>query len=219
MSEAVQKISNKFIELPFGYQDQETPELIHRAVTFGRRSTGGDVISASDAANGSDLQYTLEMIGRAITKFGGMKLPVPMTVLLSLDEIDRRELRGAYFEFLSLTAENVNQASEEIKSEKAAVGTARLQFGFERDGVIFTTVEFGKRLTGYDEIKIESEAKSESEENVLKRAFRVSKISTADGAKSIEGAMTLDEMKSLDVADFILLQEAGEEWLNSFRKR
>lgn len=47
----------KTIELPFGYEDKETPDVKHRRVSFGKRPTGADFIKAADNSSGSDLQF------------------------------------------------------------------------------------------------------------------------------------------------------------------
>ena len=197
------------VTLKFGYQDKESPGTAHTAVTFGKRATGGDVLRCADRANGSDTQYQLAMVAAAITHFGTLAMPAPLTVLLSLDEIDREQLLAAYFAFMG--------GADTAAAQEIAPGKARLAFGIERDGVKYDAVEFGKRLTGYDDIEIEAEAGSEAEAVVLKRARRVVKISTADNTKTAAGGLTLAEMNALDYSDFIILKEVGDRWLDSFR--
>lgn len=185
------------VRLRFGYQDKEQPEQFHKHVGFGKRPTGADFMAAAEESN-SDIQFSLALAQTAITEFGQLEMPVPLTVLLSLNQIDREKLLKTYFSFLVDTGSN---------GEILADGKVRLGFGFERSGKRVTNVEFGKLLTGYDEIDIESEAKTGWQAHSMRLAKEI--IAPAD--------LTLAEIEALDVDDFTLLRSAEESWLNSFR--
>ncbi len=197
------------VELQFGYEDKESPEVKHRTVVFSKRPTGADFISAIESTNGEEPDYILAMMTPAISAFGHLPMPVPMTVLLSLNWRDRELLTAAFFEFLG------NTSGGEAKSLDG--GKVQMSFGIERDGVKYTTVAFGAMMTAYDEIAVRKEADSVIERNVLTMGREIVKISSADGIHQIDGGLTLSELKNLDWEDFVSLQSAEESWRNSFR--
>lgn len=194
-----QIIPTRAVELKFGYEDKETPDVIHRRVVFAKRPTGGDFIRSADESGGSDIQFSLELAKSAITEFGGLEMPVPMTVLLSLNQIDREKLIAEYFSFLV--------SSEADEGKIIENGKVELGVGIERSGKKIKNVEFGKLLTGYDEIEIEREARTEWQANGLRLAKQL----------TVPENVTLAEIESLDIDDFTLLRNAEEQWLNSFR--
>jgi hypothetical protein len=187
------------VELKFGYEDREAPETMHRRVRFGRRPTAADFIKSAEECGGSDLQFALALAQSAIIEFGQLPMPVPLTVLLSLNQIDREKLTAAYFLFLGATG---GENGEILDGGKVRLGT-----GFERNNKKIVDVTFGKLLNGYDEIEIERQAEGLWHGNAL----RMTKEITAPQD------LTLAEIQSLDVDDFTLLRNAEEQWLNSFR--
>lgn len=205
MSKVVQqadntKIPTHTVDLKFGYEDKETPELKHRRVRFGRRPTGADFMKAAEESGNSDIQFSVGLMQTAIVEFGEMSLPVPLTVLLSLNQIDRELLTETYFSYLVATGADSGEILED--------GKVRLGFGFERKNKKIFEVQFGRLLTGYDEIEIESEQISFWQANALRISKEI--ISPTD--------LTVAEIEALDVDDFTLLRNAEEAWLNSFRK-
>lgn len=203
----------KTIELEYGYQDKENPELAHRRVEFSHRPTGGDFMKAMEETDGANPEYLFVLMQAAISKFGDLTMPVPMTVLLSLNWIDQEDLQSAFFEFLGDTGS---------KQEAKILETGKVQLGFgikRADGTNFDIVEFGKILNGYDQIQIRKDANSEFERNVLTIGREVSRMASADGSRKTDECPTLDELKSLDWEDFVILQQAVNEWRDSFRKR
>ncbi len=188
------------IFLRFGYQDKENPELFHKHVGFGKRPTGADFIRAAEDGGGSDLQFALGLAQAAITEFGGLQMPCPMTVLLSLNQIDRERLLNAYYNYLVDTRVGEGAMLED--------GRVRLGKVLERADRQITEVVFGKLLTGYDEIEIESAATSFWQGNVLRMTKEITEPND----------LTVAEIESLDVDDFTLLRNAEEQWLNSFRQ-
>lgn len=195
--------------LKFGYTDKEEKSVVHQAVTMSKRPTGKDFLVASDLGGGtSSTRYTMAMVASAITAFGTVKMPVPLTVLLNLNRIDREKLLSEYLLFTVIDA----------KPEQLETGKVQLVFGVERDGVRYDVVEFGHLLTGYDEVAIEESTETVQQETAFKMALEVVRISTSDGIASLEGALTREEIESLDFDDYDALQKAEGVWLNSFRK-
>lgn len=194
-----QIVSTRAVELKFGYEDKETPEVKHRRVVFGKRPTGGDFMRSADNSAGSDIQFALELTQSAITEFGKLEMPVPLTVLLSLNQIDREKLMNEYFSFLDASAADEGKVIENGKVE--------LAFGIERGELKIKNVEFGKLLNGYDEIEIERETKTEWQANGLRLSRQI----------TVPESVTLAEIEALDINDFTLLRNAEEQWLNSFR--
>lgn len=211
-SENKAAVTRRF-QLKFGYQDKENPEVFHREVEISRRPTGADIFNAIENETGdaaANTRINLALIASAISKFGSMAMPVPMTTLLSLNEIDEEKLNEEYLLFLIGTQPETEQ--------KVLEGNrAQLAFGIERDGVKYYVIEFGKLLTGYDRIAIHGETQSEARFNALKIAREVVKISTLDNSSSISGGLTLAEIEAMDGADYLLCREAESQWLNSFR--
>lgn len=204
---------NRKFNLKFGYKDKENPEFFHREVVINRRPKGADILKALENGtdfNGAHEQINLALIASAISKFGDMAMPVPMTVLLSLNEIDEDKLNDEYLLFLLGTQPEEKQ---EVLEDKRA----QLAFGIEREGVKYHVVEFGNLLSGYDRIKIHGETNSEWQFTALKIAREVVKLSTLDGSKSVSGELTIAEIEAMDWADFLVLREAESQWLDSFR--
>ena len=204
MSKAIQPADNTektphSVELRFGYEDKETPDVKHRHVRLGKRPTAADFMKSAEECSGSDIQFSLGLAQSAIVEFGQLTMPVPLTVLLSLNQIDREKLIKTYFSFLTETGSDGGEILEN--------GKVRLGFGVERDGKKNVDVEFTRLLDGYAEIEIEREAKTTWEANALRIAKEITSPSD----------LTLADIESLDVDDFTLLRNAEEQWLNSFR--
>lgn len=199
------------VELKFGYEDKESPDVVHKNVVFSKRPTGADFISAGEASDGQEPDFTLALMQPSISAFGNLPLPVPLTVLLSLNWLDRELLTGKFYEFLGAT-----DGEREAKSLEN--GKVELSFGIERDAVKYAVVEFGAMLTAYDEIAIRRETETAIERSVLTLGREIVRLSTADGSRQIDGGLTLEELKNLDWTDFVTLQKAEEDWRNSFRQ-
>lgn len=204
MSKAVQtddktKKTPHSVELKFGYEDKDTPETKHRRVVFGKRPNAAEFMNAAENSSGSDTQFSLELAQTAVVEFGEMSMPVPLTVLLSLNQIDREKLLQAYYSFL---ADSGTEGGANLGGGKVKLGV-----GIERGNKKIVDVEFGKLLTGYDEIDIERESTGVWNANALRMTKEIT--SPKD--------LTVQEIESLDIDDFTLLRNAEEEWLNSFR--
>lgn len=186
-------------DLKFGYQDKEDEQKTHKSVVFGKRPTCGDFIKTGGDAAGVGLQFTLGMAAKSIVEFGGLTMPVSMTVLLSLNKVDRKILLEKYNSFISDTWTE--------KGEILQNGQVKLVKGFERDGKAITLFEFRNLLTGYDEIEIESESTDTFHNHALQIVKEL----------AVPENFTYAELELLDAEDFLLLKEAEEKWLDSFR--
>jgi phage FluMu protein gp41 len=207
-------MKEKTIELAFGYQDKGDETKAHRSVVFSKRPTCADYINALDESEGKDPQFALDLMASAISKFGDLKMPVPMTAMLSLNWIDQEQLQKAFADFLGETG---------IEGREAKIletGKIQLAFGVEHDGVKYDRLEFGKLLNGYDQIAINKEAKTTPDRHLLTIGREIVRLSSSsDESQKIDGGLTLDELKSLDYEDFLIVQQGVEEWKNSFRNR
>lgn len=205
-------LSQKF-NLKFGYQDKENPEIFHREVVIARRPTGADFFKAVEDGTddrAANTRINLALIASAISKFGSMTMPVPITALFELNEIDEDKLNDEYLLFLVATQPETEQ--------KILEGScAQLAFGVERDGVKYHVIEFGRLLNGYDRMEIQSVAQNDWIFEAKKIAREVVKISTLDGKKSVDGELTFEEIEAMDATDYLVLRECEAQWLNSFR--
>lgn len=212
MSKKPNSAARKF-NLKFGYPDKENPEIIHREVVINRRPTGADFFRAVEDGTddgAANTRINLSLIKAAITKFGDITMPVPVTVLFSLNEIDEGKLNDEYLLYLLATQPETEQMILEDQR-------AQLAFGIERDGVKYQIVEFGNLLTGYDRMKIQSETQNEWIFQAKKMAREVVKISTLDGVQFVAGELTFEEIEAMDATDLIVLRETEARFLNSFR--
>lgn len=209
---AAANITRKF-NLKFGYQDKENPELIHREVIIGKRPTGADFLKAVEGGNddkAANTRINLALIVAAITKFGDLAMPTPMTTLLSLNEIDEERLNEEYLLFLVETQPETEQKILEGNR-------ARLAFGVTRGAVKYQIIEFGKLLDGYNRLKIQNEAQSDWHFAALKIGREVVRLSTLDGAQSAPGELTFAEIEAMDLTDFLVIRGCEAQWLDSFR--
>ena len=203
------------VTLKFGYQqkgDETEENKTHILVEFGKRPTAREFLKSAEEADGSDTFYQLALRAATITRFGDLPIPVPMSVLLSLNQIDRATLDAGFNDFMAATAKEKQETSGAPES-----GTAHLMFGLEGGGRLFEIVQFGNFLTGYQELEIEKEAGSDSGiERLLLRIAKQIKGGVDDG-KVFEGNFTAESVGKMDASDFLVLREAEDAWLNSFR--
>lgn len=196
--------------IEYGYPDKEKEGFSHNDIVFSKRPTGGDFMRAMEASDGDNPEYLYELMTTSITSFGELPMPVPMTVLLALNWVDQEVLQAGFFDFLG-----------SVSAEKPAAviepGKVRLGFGVERGGVTYHIVQFGRMLTGYDQIAIRKNTATDIEKGVLTTGREILHLETLDGARSEEG-LSLDELKSLDWEDLVMLEKGGKDWRDSFRK-
>ena len=185
-------------------------ETIHTEVTFGKRLTAKDLMDLDNDPQGQNPTQYQDLVRRKmITKFGTLKMPVPLNILLSLDSIDREDLESAANYFLAMS--RGDRTVEYLDNNQV-----KLAFGFEIDGTEYDLVQFGNRVNGNDEVKADAYGNG-----VARRCFligrQISKISTSDGAASIDGQVALETFHSLDAESINILWVGAELFRQSFR--
>lgn len=196
------------ISLLEGYVDAKGP---HQDVEFGKRLSVGDLMALdTDPQAKNPTQYNDLVLRKMITKFGKLKMPVPLNVLLGLNSVDREDLQAGADRFLELSrAERTAEYTED--------NIVSLRFGFDIDSTIYQAIQFGKLTTGRDEV----EADSMGLQGIARECFmigrQIEKIQTADGQATVEGTLDLAHFRSLDAEDFNLLRIGAQMWRLSFR--
>lgn len=199
----------KTVTLALGYKGGPGDEP-RRTVVLGRRLTGVDLMNIGDQPESrSATQLNLALIAAAITEFGDLPVPVPLTVLLSLKSIDREDLAAAYAKFVEETA-GAGTAARLTDSRY------RLARGFEIGGVVYDVVEFKDLLTGYDELE------AEDFEGWRRACFLIGKqigsLSQTAGAARRDGPVAVEAFESLDAEDVYSLNEFVGKFKDSFRR-
>lgn len=199
-------------ELKFGYTTKDKDETVtHKRVTFGKRPTASDLIRiTNDQQSNLGTQLSLMLARAAITEFGTLKLPVPLSVLLALNKTDRNILLEGYAEFLS--ASLGDRTSEALSDD-----TVRLAFGFEIDGAVYDVVTFGAQLTGYDESAFDRQKAAGYKRLCLQLGKEITRLAQSKGDLTLEGSLDIEAFTSLDGYDLDALSAAEDRWLDSFR--
>lgn len=210
------KMSKKFehsIELGGGHAapDPKTKKpVVHTQIVFGKRLTTRDLIDLDNNPQAQNpTQYNDLIRRRMITKFGALKMPVPLNVLLSLDALDRADLAAAADKFMAASR-------GDRQSEMRENGDVKLLFGFDLDGTIYDVAQFGALTTGRDEVEADALGSG-----VARQCFligrQITRIATSDGAAAIDGAVEVEKFYALDAEDFNLLRIGAALWQTSFR--
>lgn len=203
------------IQLTVGYTDKTG--VTHRGpVTFGKRLTVRDLIALdNDPLAQNPTQYMDLITRRMITKFGELKTPVALSVLLSLNSVDREDLAMASDKFLQLTRPEPPADGEVFRKDHVV----QLRFGFDIEGTKFTFCQFGKLTTGKDEV----DADTLKLTGVARACFMIGKQITAlwteDENVRLEQSVPLDLFNDLDGEDLNLLRNGSSLWALSFRLR
>jgi hypothetical protein len=181
-------------------------------VVFGHRATAKEVFDLDAKPEGQiPTQYQDLMLRAAITEFGALPMPVPLSVLLKLDSIDRDDLNEAHNEF---QRRSLGDRTAEILPDHKA----RMAFGFKIGDSIYDVAQFGGRLTGMDDVLAD---KKDLTAGVKRLCFlvgrQISKLSQSDGPLELDGPTDLELFESLDAADIWTLRGAAELWRQSFR--
>ncbi|HEV2761887.1 MAG TPA: hypothetical protein VGV38_02740 [Pyrinomonadaceae bacterium] len=197
----------KAVSLVFGYTDAEQAE--HKEVTIGRRLTGGDLMRIGDLPESDNqTQFGLLVLQSVITRFGTLRMPVAPTVLLSLNSVDRKDLNEANNAF-------VRETGAGRKSEKLSASRVKLSFGLKVGETVYDVVEFGKLLTGYDELA------ADDFEGWRRACFllgkQIVKLEQSEGGATLDGQVDAEVFETADASDIFLLQAFAEEWQDSFR--
>lgn len=201
-------MSDEKVRLIFGYKgSEETPQ---RDVEIGRRITGADLMRIGDDPESSvSAQFNLMLLSAAVTKFGTLPVPVPLTVLLSLNSVDREDLHRAHAKF-------IREARGGKRAERLADARLRLADGFRIGGETFDVVEFGRLLTGYDEI--EAEGLSHWRQACFLLGKQITSLSQSAGAATHPGSLAVEAFESLHDEDLYELMNFSADWRDSFRR-
>lgn len=197
------------IELIEGYTDKTGKN--HKTVEFGKRLTVADMMLIERDPQAQNPVLYEDLVRRMmIVKFGTLKMPLMLPVLLKLDTIDRDDIGYAANEFLQQSRPNGNG---EILPEHAV----RLIFGLTIESTTYDVFKFGNRLTGQDQ----ADAYAKGLNGVAKEAFelgrQICEISDSESGLTVNGSLTLEQMAKLDGEDLNLLRVAGELYRQSFR--
>jgi hypothetical protein len=190
--------------------------VTHRRVVFGKRLTAKKLLDLRlDAMSDVATQFQDLQVRDSIVEFGTLKMPVELTQLLALNTVDRDDLREGLDEF----------NKKYLAGRKAQIGadgkTATLISGVKIGDARYTTIEFGKDLTGYDEVAADKAGMTDMLARKTFLACRmVTKISNAEGSV-IEGPLDYSVVNSDDVDedDLFAFVGASELWRQSFRRR
>lgn len=201
------------IELAEGYtafDKVKKQEVNHREVVFGRRLTCKDMMDLDNDPQAQNATQYADLIRRKmITKFGLLKMPVPLNVLLSLDFLDREDLSSAADRFLLNSREG---RTSEIRENN----DVKLMFGFDIDGTTYDVVTFGNKLTGRDEVEADGHGTGVARQCFL-LGRQITRLATEDGLATIDGPIALDKFHMLDAEDLNTLRVGAELWKVSFR--
>jgi hypothetical protein len=211
------------IELIGGYTDKKG--VTHRRVTIGKRITGKELFrAASDPQAVLDTQYNALILREKITEFGTLKMPVGLDVLLLLDSIDRDDLNDASNRFSGQAQTEDDDASDVAATEPELLPDNRLRllFGYTRNGLTYDLLEFGRRITGMDEIEADKLEFGGVKRQCFLAAKQISRLSQSEGTAELNGPFAPDflveMLESLDAVDLSYLRIASEVWRQSFRR-
>ncbi|HEX8177854.1 MAG TPA: hypothetical protein VF543_22385 [Pyrinomonadaceae bacterium] len=201
------------LRLRFGYKGPDG--ITHQDVVFGKRMKGADLFMMSEDDDFSQqTKRQLLMYAAAIIEFGTLRMPVPMTVLLSLNRADRFELARGYGRFLEESAEG-RKIEDVLEAGRVSQTKIKLAFGIERAGVNYNVVEFGNLIDGYTEL--EADDYSGWRHDCFIMGKEIVGLSQCDGQATAPGPIPLEVFEAMDAADIFALQAKETAWLNSFR--
>lgn len=189
------------VTLPSGVKSRDPKDkgAIFREVVFGRRPTLADQLKIeANSQSALEVQEVLLYARVAITKFGGIRMPVPLTVLLQLDDIDREVLLEGYVEYLT------DSLGERV-AEPWGDNGFKLAVGLEVDGETYDVVEFTPRpspLTGHDEVKIERLHGSGLRKELALVSRETVALSQSEGDVKLDGAVAVEALECLDAYDW-----------------
>ncbi|MGB7923449.1 MAG: hypothetical protein WCF57_09410 [Pyrinomonadaceae bacterium] len=197
------------IELRTGYKDNSG--IVHKSVTFGKPATGATAFAIDEDPQSSLFtQKELLTISKTITAFGSLTMPVPMSVLLDLDEIDTDDLIRGYQHF---TSQITNGREPEFISESEV----KLSIGFEKDGLLYPRVCFGRKVTGRDKVQADLNEYGDLKRTCFLIGRRIVSLKTEDGSSELQGAVDIDLFNTLYGGDILPLIVASERWRSTFR--
>ncbi|HEY9286263.1 MAG TPA: hypothetical protein VIP46_22620 [Pyrinomonadaceae bacterium] len=199
------------VKLLTGYKGGDG--VAHTEVEIGKRITAGDLMRIGDDPESTiEVQFNLLLLSVAITKFGTLPVPpaVPLTVLLSLDSVDREDLSRAHNRFIKASRGGA-------RPERLSESRVRLTSGFQIGGQTYDVVEFGRLLTGYDEI--DADGMSQWRQQCFLLGKQITQLAQSAGGATLAGPIDADAFESLPDVDLYELINLSADWKNSFRRR
>lgn len=197
------------IELTFGYTGMDS--IVHKTVVFGKRANGLELMEIDeDDASSFPTQHQLMLFAAAITKFGEIRMPTPITVLLDLDAADLDDLSEAYNKFNTDTLAG-------RKAEFVSDSEVRLVIGYEKGGITYNRAIFGKRIKGRDMVVADTKGMQGLRRECYLIGLQIARLMTDDGAHDLTGPIEIEVFEQLDGADILSLRIAAARWRESFR--
>lgn len=199
------------IQLIVGYTDNTKGRKTHKSVTFGKLLTGRMLFAIDeDPQSNLPTQYEAMLIRACITEFGTLRMPTPLTALLALDSIERDDLTEAFNQFSEM-----NRGGKE--PEQIDGTTLRLAVGYERNGLTYDVVTFGKRITGMDDVEADRLDLKGIRRICFLAGKQVVSLSQSDGKSTLEGQLGLEIFEELLASDIQAIRVASEVYRQSFR--
>jgi hypothetical protein len=200
----------KALTLIGGYTDAQG--TTHRDVEIGNVIHGADLFEIEQHPFNSGLtSLEVLILGKAITKFGTLKMPVPTTALIALDSIDRDDLYSAYDELES-------EAYGGVSPKPLADHKLILSVGCELEGVNYNSVEFGTRITVRDYIEADNLGLTGTRRGAYLAGRQVRQLSQTEGGATLPGPLELAVFEKLLLVDIYGIREAAETFRQSFRE-
>ena len=197
----------KTITLDVGHTDKDGVE--HREVEVSKRLRGADLFTIDDDPQSNiPTQYQHLLWRTSITRFGGLAMPVALTVLASLDSIDLDDIADAYNE--------VQRGAQD--PQILADGKLRLGDGYEHEGVLFDVVEFGHRITGNDYIDADEAGLRDARRAFFLIGRQIKQLSQSEGGATLRGPLGPEAFESFYLNDLYAVRAASEVWRQSFRR-
>jgi phage FluMu protein gp41 len=187
------------VDLPVGYFDKNGD--YHSSVTIGRSINARIFFAVKDEWQlGGEILFNALILQRAITSFGSLPVPVPMSDLLALDSLDFEHLALAYNNF-------VNQCGQPEILNKVTIKTV---FGVQVKGALFDIIELGAKVTEahFGEIY------RRKLEGIPAMSYIVSqevlKLRGSESGQVIEGPLDFDDLLEMDSVDLFALVELSD---------
>ena len=210
------------IELLGGYTDDTG--VTHTRVTFSKRLTGRNYFQLDDDPQGNfGTQYEALLLRQAISEFGSLPMPVPLQIMLALDSIDRNDLNEAFNQFSRDSLRAITGLDpDSLAPDESAVKllderTLKLAIGYTRNDLTYDRVEFGKRLTGFDEVNADVLGLKGLRRTLYLAGLQVVNLSQSEGGASLPGPIGLDIFERLDSMDLFAIRAGSEVWRQTFR--
>jgi hypothetical protein len=96
--------------------------------------------------------------------------------------------------------------------------TVKLAIGHNRNGLNYNIVQFGGKLTGFDEVEADKKGYKGIERICFLAGKQIAKLLSTNHPSSLDGPIGLELFTLLDMADILTIREGAEAYRNSFRR-